>query len=281
MFWFPGPPYCAVAAFNKWSSVYLYLPVWVCASEFVCFFMGVTHLSALLAWCHIQRFLLPADTTQHNWSPAITFTPSGIWGMKLTLRNRGGLDSFPLTYRCVCVCVCLIHSFSCGHDGGCLLQVSQWCSSIAAPEGSLTGRQRAQWAPHPPPGSIWLGWRVPAPEPLSQAWMDLAYLYSHSVTQGDPNLTMPLWLCPATLYLCVRLGVCVSERASFVLFNRRACSCCVVAAQEFTLCVFLKRAQVYKYVCIYLCVAGCVCVCVPNLPLRWVVTQSSAFIFLS
>lgn len=222
MFWFPGPPYCAVAVFNKWSSVYLYLPVWVCACVFLhgcdssvspagplshpAFPSPRWHYSAQLITCH---HLHPFRDLGH------------------THKQRGGWIHSHL-HTGVC------GWFLCGHDGGCLLQVSQWCSSIAAPEGSLTGRPRAQWAPHPPPGSIWLGWRVPAPEPLSQAWMDLAYLYSHSVTQGDPNLTMPLWLCPATLYLCVRRGVCAS-----VLFNRRACSCCAVGARE--LCVHVYK----------------------------------------
>ena len=55
---------------------------------------------------------------------------------------------------CVCVrlCLCILFdSFSSGHDGGCfLLQTPLRCSSIAAPQGSLTGRQRASRAPHPP-----------------------------------------------------------------------------------------------------------------------------------
>lgn len=206
--------------------------------------------------------------SQRNWSPSITFTPSGICGLKVDTLAHSKYFMHQLRSGSVCLCDALfwIYSYIVTNIPALQLQLCpRW-------EPDRRGGE-ARWAPPNTPSlSVKQLTRLKGPSTQTPfhrpEWTCLIYIHT-LLHRGDPNLTMPQWLCPATLYLCVweRACVCVCEcRGLFVLFNRRSCSVyswnvCVCG------CVFLLHI--------------CVCLCVLSLPLCSVVTQSSAFIFLS
>ena len=138
----------------------------------------------------------------------------------------------------VCVCVCILFDlFSSGHDGGCfLLQTPLRCSSIAAPQGSLTGRQRASRAPHPPSRQRLARLKGPSTRPPFIGLNGPAlfiFTLRHTGGPQSHNATVALsgnsvFMC-VCVCVCVRVRVCVCARV-FVLFNRRACCRCVVCA---------------------------------------------------
>lgn len=149
MFWFPGQPYCAMAAFNKWPSVYLCLPLRVYVLVCVCVHVyGCNWLICQPCWPHVMSSvsfspLTLLSTTDHPPSPSPL---QGTVAWKSTHASSIFIHSNLHQGMCECLLVSLA-SLLCGHDGGFFLQASQCCS---APEGSLRGRQRAPWAPHPP-----------------------------------------------------------------------------------------------------------------------------------
>lgn len=228
--------------------------------------MGVTHLSALPASCHFQRFLLPADATQCNWSPSITFTPSGICGLKVDTLAHSKYFMHQLRSGSVRLCDALFWSYSYIVTSKPALQLQLGPRREPDRRGG-----EARWAPPNTPSlSVKQLTRLKGPSTQTPfhrpEWTCLIYIHT-LLHRGDPNLTMPQWLCPATLYLCVweRVGVCVS-------------------VGDYLCCLIADRAVCIPEMCVCGCVFLlhiCVCLCVLSLPVCSVVTQSSAFIFLS
>lgn len=141
------------------------------------------------------------------------------------------------------------------------------CRSSVTPEGRLTDREESSMGSPvlPPlcPRTNWLGWRVPAPRPPFTGLNGLAlFIFTLCHTEGTPisqcHSGFVQQLC---IYVCERDCVCVGGHLCCLIADHLVC------IPKMCVCVFLWHIYV--------------CLCVLSLPLCSVVTQSSAFIFLS
>ncbi len=158
-------PYCTLAVFNKWSCVYLCVCGYVDSSvsppglmSHPAFPPPRWHYSALLITHHHLHFSRDLwHETQHTHTHTHTHTKA--------------LHEF--LFSCE-ACANYDHSVCASsliHSNTVLMGVaSSRLPSSAAPsphKGAWQAGRERDGLPIPPPGSDWLGWRVPAPDPLS------------------------------------------------------------------------------------------------------------------